>query len=108
MHRRHLSLVLLVVVAVTALPVFASHGWSNYHWSKPGSYVSPPVVMNISSAWTPYMDRVMIDWNKSAVIESPWNTGAISSRKRCTSATGQIEVCNDTYGQNGWLGLAGI
>lgn len=108
MHRRYLSLVLLVIVAVAAVPVFASHGWSNYHWSKPGSYVAPPVVMNISSAWTPYMDRVMIDWNKSAVIESPWNTGAISSRKRCTSATGQIEVCNATYGQNGWLGLAGI
>lgn len=108
MHRRYLSLVLLVVVAVAAVPVFASHGWSTYHWSKTGSAVAPPVVMNISSAWTPYMDRVMIDWNKSAVIESPWSTGAISSRKRCTSATGQIEVCNATYGQNGWLGLAGI
>jgi hypothetical protein len=28
--------------------------------------------------------------------------------KRCTSTSGQIEVCNSTYGQTGWLGIAGI
>lgn len=108
MHRRHLSLVLLVVVAVAAVPVFASHAWSTYHWSKPGSEITPPVVMNISGAWPNYASRVMTDWNKSGVVESPWSYGAISNVKRCTSTTGKIEVCNARYGQTGWLGIAGI
>ena len=108
MHRRYLVLVLLAVVVIAALPVFGGHAWSNYHWSRTGSQVTPPVYMNITSAWTPYDDRVMADWNKSPYIESPWQMGAISSRRRCTSSTGNIEVCNDTYGQNGWLGIAGI
>lgn len=105
MHRR-LTLVLLVLVV--AVPVFANHGWSTYHWARTSNQVTPPVVMNIGAAWQPYASRVMSDWNASTVIESPWSYGAISSTKRCTSTTGKIEVCNNTYGQNGWLGIAGI
>jgi len=106
MHRR-LTLVLLVL-AVAAVPAFASHAWSTYHWSKPGSQITPPVVMNLTGVWPDYAARVMTDWNASTVIESPWTFGAISNTKRCTSTTGKIEVCNNTYGQNGWLGIAGI
>ena len=105
MHRRYLALVVLVLVAV---PMFGAHAWSTYHWKRTTAQIAPPVTMNITSPWTNYASRVMTDWNASVVIESPWSYGAISSRKRCTSATGQIEVCNDTYGQNGWLGIAGI
>jgi len=108
MNRRFLSLVLLVVVVVAAVPVFANHAWSTYHWRRTAAQVTPPVTMNITAAWQPYASRVMSDWNVSPVIESPWSYGAISTRRRCTSTTGQIEVCNDTYGQNGWLGIAGI
>jgi hypothetical protein len=103
-----MTFAVLMAVVLVAVPVFAAHSWSTYHWSKPGSFVSPPVVMNLTSAWTPYADRVMADWNRSTVIESPWSFGAISSRKQCTSTTGKIEVCNDAYGQRGWLGIAGI
>ncbi len=106
MHRRFL--VLVVLVLVSAVPVFANHAWSTYHWSRTTSQVTPPVTMNVTSAWTPYTSRVMTDWNASAVIESPWSFGSITSRKRCASAAGQIEVCNSTYGNTGWLGIAGI
>ena len=108
MNRRFVSFALVVVLTLVAVPVFAAHSWSTYHWSRPSGQVTPPVVMNISSAWQPYASRVMSDWNASAYIESPWSYGSISSTKRCTSATGKIEVCNNTYGQNGWLGIAGI
>ena len=108
MHRRAIVLAVLVLVTITATPIFASHAWSTYHWRRTTSQVTPPVTMNITSAWQPYASRVMTDWNASTVIESPWSYGSISSRRRCTSTTGQIEVCNDTYGQNGWLGIAGI
>ena len=108
MHRRFASLAVLVAVVLVAVPVFAAHGWNTYHWSRTTSQIAPPVVMNLTGSWPDYASRVMTDWNASTVIESPWSFGAISSRKRCTSTTGKIEVCNDTYGQNGWLGIAGI
>jgi hypothetical protein len=98
----------LVVVLVAAVPVFANHAWGTYHWRRTTSQVTPPVTHNVTSAWSPYTQRVMDDWNASSVIESPWSFGSITSRKRCASATGQIEVCNSTYGQTGWLGIAGI
>ena len=108
MHRKLVSMALLVVLLVAAVPVFAAHSWSTYHWRRTSAQVTPPVTMNLTGAWPNYASRVMTDWNASVVIESPWSFGAISSAKRCTSTTGQIEVCNATYGQNGWLGIAGI
>ena len=108
MPRRHLSLAVLVLVAVAAVPAFGAHAWGTYHWSKPGAEVTAPVTMNVSGQWANHAARVMADWNLSTVIESPWSFGSISSAKRCTSATGQIEVCNSTYGQTGWLGIAGV
>ncbi|HVG23693.1 MAG TPA: hypothetical protein VND45_06020 [Thermoanaerobaculia bacterium] len=108
MHRRLVSYALVAALVLIAVPAFANHGWSTYHWSRTTSQVSPKVTMNIGAAWQPYASRVMTDWNASTVIESPWAYGAISTTKRCTSATGQIEVCNNTYGQVGWLGIAGI
>src|SRR5688572_19737131 len=108
MNRRFLSLTILGVLLLAAIPAFANHAWGTYHWRKTTAQISPPVTMNISGQWPNYASRVMTDWNKSTVIESPWSYGSISSPRRCTSATGEIEVCNTTYGQNGWLGIAGI
>lgn len=107
-HRRYLWLATVVVFLAATLPAFAAHRWSTYHWRKTSAQISPPVVMNLTAPWPNYASRVMSDWNQSTVIESPWSYGAISTRKRCTSTTGKIEVCNSTYGQNGWLGIAGI
>ncbi|HET8774643.1 MAG TPA: hypothetical protein VFP80_12645 [Thermoanaerobaculia bacterium] len=104
---RRLSL-LLVVLAVAAVPVFANHAWSTYHWARTTAQVTPPVTINVTSAWTAYASRVMTDWNASTVIESPWSFGSITQRRRCASAAGKIEVCNDAYGSTGWLGIAGI
>ena len=108
MNRRFLSAVLLVVLVVAAVPVFANHAWGTYHWRRTSAQVTPPVVMNLTGSWPNYAQRVMDDWNASVYIQSSWSFGSISSRRRCTSTTGKIEVCNDTYGQNGWLGIAGI
>jgi hypothetical protein len=106
---RRFSMVLLVVL-VAAVPVFAGHAWGTYHWSKPGSQVTAPVHNNVTSVWDSYLDRAMTDWNASSVIQSPYGAsyGPISNVKRCSSATGKIEVCNAKYGANGWLGIAGI
>lgn len=108
MHRRHLALILLVLVA--AVPVFAGHAWSTYHWNRTGAQITPPIHNNLSGKWPAFLPRAVDDWNTSIYIASPYGSayGPISSAKRCTSATGKIEVCNAAYGKNGWLGLAGI
>jgi hypothetical protein len=110
MHRRFVSAVLLVLVAVAAVPVFASHAWSSYHWRRTTAQITPPVHNNVNSTWKPYLDRAVADWNLSIYIQSPYGSayGPITSRTSCASATGRIEVCNASYGQNGWLGIAGI
>ena len=105
---RRLTMVVLVFL-VAAVPVFANHAWGTYHWSI-SSQVTAPVHNNVTSVWDPYLDRAVADWNASSVIQSPYGSayGPISSVKRCSSATGKIEVCNAKYGNNGWLGIAGI
>lgn len=108
MHRRYLLLALVVVVA--AVPAFAGHSWSTYHWKKGTGQIAPPVHDNVDSKWDSYFTVAAADWNDSLVIESPFGSayGPISAVKRCSSATGKIEVCNARYGQTGWLGIAGI
>ena len=107
---RRLTVVLLVVLVVAAVPVFAGHAWGTYHWSRTSTQITPPVHNNVTSVWDPYLDVAVADWNASSVIQSPYGSsyGPISNVKRCTSATGKIEVCNAKYGNNGWLGIAGI
>lgn len=109
MNRRPLSLVVLIVLVVSALPLAADHA-GNYHWSRTGAQITPPVHNNVTSAWDPYLDGAVAAWNMSAVVESPYGAayGPISSAKRCTSATDAIEVCNALYGQTGWLSIGGL
>jgi hypothetical protein len=64
---------------------------------------------NVTATWEPYLAGAQSDWNQSTVLDLNvlWQQ-PVSSVKRCTSTTGQIEVCNSTYGNTGWLGIAGI
>jgi hypothetical protein len=109
------KLIVATVVALLAVPVMAgddvtsqSHAWGSYHWSRSGAEITPPIHDNVNSVWDSYLDRSISDWNQSRYINSAQVESALSTAKRCTSATGKIEVCNAAYGQNGWLGIAGI
>lgn len=90
-----------------ATPVLAVHGWSNYHWARTSTQVSPPVVSIVTSAWTSYVSTAVSDWNQSTVIQSPLSTAGGNGRT-CKPQAGKILVCNAAYGNNGWLGLASI
>lgn len=108
MNRRFLSFVILTVL-VAAVPLSADHA-GNYHWRRTTAQITPPVHNNVTSAWDPYLDGAVAAWNLSVVVESPYGAayGPISSAKRCTSATGAIEVCNALYGTTGWLSIGGF
>ena len=47
------------------------------------------------------------DWSKSTVLDTTIVAGGAKS-KNCRPTSGRVEVCNGTYGNNGWLGLAQI
>jgi hypothetical protein len=116
------SILRFALVSVSALaigsPALADHAWGSYHWSKGSGPLTIPVGDNVDSKWQVYLERAMAGgprvtggtgegWNATAEIESPIVAGG-TTPKRCRAAAGRIEVCNATYGRNGWLGIAGI
>lgn len=107
MHRR-LGIV-LILVALAAAPVFASHSWGGYHWARTSNPFTMKIHDNLSANWEPYLQEAVNDWNQSNVFDFQilWQSELTSDRK-CGSTAGQIEICNTTYGNNGWLGIAGI
>ena len=106
--RRSLTCAALAsVAAVAAAPVLASHSWSTYHWARSSAEISPPIGDNVSSVWDSYLRVAVDDWNRSTVIQSPLVAGQ-SNPRNCRPNAGRIEVCNHTYGQTGWLGIAQI
>ncbi len=53
------------------------------------------------------------DWNNPGAVGAPFTpviTTVVSgkSNRNCSMVSGTTQVCNKTYGNNGWLGLASI
>ncbi|GAB3930315.1 hypothetical protein GCM10029976_031850 [Kribbella albertanoniae] len=94
---------LAVTAAAATLPAQASHSWGSYHWSRSGQ-VTAPLISSVTSDWSGNLTVAKNDWNSSPYIQSGVVAGSTSSstRSSCPMATGQIRVCNYTYGNNGW------
>ena len=110
MNRTITRAALIASVAITfSAPAGATHAWSNYHWAKTGSTLSLKVNKAITSAWTTSVNTAIGDWNGKSVLSlTNQNAPSGTSAKRCSPITGQILVCNDSYGNRGWLGIASI
>ena len=93
-----------LTLAGTAL---ATHSWGGYHWARTSNPFTLKLGNNLSSGWKPYLVTTSSDWSASTVLDTTIVAGS-SSRKRCSAVSGRVEVCNGTYGNNGWLGLAQI
>lgn len=107
MLRAAILALFLAVFLVTDSVVNADHSWGNYHWAR----TSNPAVLtlgdNLTNVWDSHLVTAEADWEQSQVLSLSIVAGQTDPR-RCRAATGKIEVCNDTYGFNGWLGIAGI
>jgi hypothetical protein len=101
-----LALGVLIAAGVSA-PVIASHSWGGYHWIRTTAEISVPVGDNVDSRWDASLSRAITDWNTSAVLNSPLVAGSTNA-KNCRGVAGTIQVCNSTYGNTGWLGIASI
>ena len=101
------AIVLGVAACAVAAPALATHSWNNYHWKRTTLEISPPVGDNVRGVWDAHLVTAVNDWNLSTVINSPLVPGSTSPRQ-CRAVAGTIQVCNERYGQNGWLGIASI
>lgn len=101
-----LTTVFSFVTFFTAL-AYANHTWGNYHWARTANPFTLKLGDNVSSAWDSYLNTTASDWSVSSVLDTTVVTGDTTSR-RCRPTSGGVEVCNDRYGNNGWLGVAQI
>ncbi len=85
----------------------ATHSWGGYHWARTANPFTLDLGDNVSIAWDSYLAQASTDWTNSAVLNTVLAPG-LANPKNCRGTAGRVEVCNSTYGNNGWLGLASI
>jgi len=88
--------------------VLADHSWSKYHWDLSTAETLENQLKlgdNVSSMWDGSLSAASVDWNAS-VIKNAVVAG--TSNANCDPTLERVEVCNGSYGENGWLGIAQI
>jgi hypothetical protein len=83
------------------------HAWDEYHWFRTANPFTVTLSRNLTSNWVSYLNTASYDWSQSSVLETTVVQGSVNP-KRCNPSLGRVEVCNSTYGKNGWLGIAQI
>jgi hypothetical protein len=107
---RVLIVAVAFLVAVIAFPTgsSANHSWGNYHWARTSNPFTIKLGDNVTSDWDSYLAVASSDWSASDVLNTTIVQGNFGRPRRCSPVAGQDVVCNEKYGQNGWLGLASI
>src|SRR3990167_9061656 len=91
---------------IFAFNVSANHSWGGYHWARTTNPFNLKLGDNLTSNWKTFLNTTSNDWSLSSVLDTSTVVG--QARKNCSATTGQVEVCNKKYGNNGWLGIAQI
>lgn len=107
---KRLALILSVglAFAATTTGAQANHAWGDYHWARTTPQFTLKLGNNLTSAdWRSHLSSSSANWNSG---RTPLLTSIVTgaSNKRCSMVAGTTQVCNGTYGKNGWLGLASI
>lgn len=99
----------MLALSITLVPAISSanHSWGGYHWARQSNPFTVKLGNNLNSTWSPILSTTSSDWNKSTVLDTTIVAGGTTARQ-CKTTLGQVEVCNASYGNNGWLGIAGI
>ena len=104
-------LLTFVGVLVVAATSHADHSWSTYHWARTTNSFDLTIVNSTTSDWDGHVSQAIADWSASSVlnmVEDPTGNTTSRVRRKCKGPEGQVRICNLAYGQNGWLGIAGI
>lgn len=91
----------------------ASHTWGGYHWARTTPQFTLMLGNNLTNGWDTYLSQTSSDWNNPTLVgaaTTPLLTTVVAgqSNRRCRMVSGTTQVCNGSYGRNGWLGLASI
>jgi hypothetical protein len=101
----------LAVVAASGGVLIADHSWGSYHWARTTSSFSLTVVNSTTSDWDPYVAQATSDWSQSTKLNMVQDLNGSTSdrdRRQCRAPGGGVRICNQSYGNTGWLGIAGI
>jgi hypothetical protein len=101
-----ISILAFCAIATAAITAHANHSWNGYHWARRSNPFTIKLGNNLSSVWQSYLSKASSDWTASTVLNTTIVAG--QSTRRCKATLGRVEVCNSTYGNNGWLGVASI
>jgi hypothetical protein len=105
---RGISLLLSIVLVLgSSLNVLANHSWGGYHWARTSNPFTLKVGDNVTSTWDSILNTTISDWTQSTVLNLTKVAGQ-ANVKNCRATAGRVEVCNNTYGNTSWLGIAGI
>src|SRR5215510_871384 len=108
LQRRVLVSVTAILVLVTgAVLTSANHSWNGYHWARTSNPFTLKVGDNVNSTWDPILNTTISDWSQSTVLDLTIVAGG-SRPRNCRPTSGRVEVCNASYGNTGWLGVAQI
>lgn len=98
---------LVIVPLVSPGVAQANHSWGGYHWARTSNPFNLKLGDNVDSRWDSSLATTSSDWSKSAVLDTTIVAGSTRPRT-CKATLGRVEVCNASYGNNGWLGIASI
>lgn len=105
-----LKLTLAFMLVFFSINTQAQHSWNNYHWARTASSFTLKVVNSVTADWDYQLSESLTQWSSSSVLSATIDSAddSTKARKRCRMVKGQMRVCNASYGQNGWLGMATI
>ncbi|HEV2779073.1 MAG TPA: hypothetical protein VGX25_06680 [Actinophytocola sp.] len=108
-HAAFVAVTAAMIVGFTATPAAASHSWNGYHWARSGE-ARLTILSSVTSNWSNALSVANSDWNRSAYLQNTVVASSTTStaRQQCAFPSGAIRVCNFTYGNTGWSGLASI
>lgn len=103
----------LIVFSSILFPLssLADNAWNDYHWARTSASFDLAIVNSTTSDWDGFVAQAVMDWTESSVlnmVEDPNGSTSTRVRRKCKAPDGKIRICNLAYGQNGWLGVAGI
>jgi hypothetical protein len=109
----------VVSLLICSMHSWADHSWGNYKWDDTDGTLDLVLADNLTQThWSSALGVATHDWNVWS-----WDNGGSSgdvlnsvlslniangSNVICDPVSGNVQVCNDSYGNNGWLGIAQI
>jgi hypothetical protein len=106
--RLTLAVAAIAAIAVVVAPAaLANHSWGGYHWARQSNPFTVKLGDNVSGPWDSMLRTASNDWTQATVLNTSVVTGG-TRPKNCRPTSGRVEVCNASYGNTGWLGVAQI